>query len=451
MRNIKGVVITIAFLVIGVVCRSQTLEKIFTIDQAVDRVMQNYPSIDQAEEAIKRAEYNVHMAQAAYYPSISGSAGYEWVSPKESITLDHMTFSMNAHNNYNASVALRQLIYGFGQYKPRVDAAKAKQHIAQYQKEQVYQSLSMNTISIYYNICFMRQALVIKNEELKDHDEMLRQMELLTLSGSNTNFDLLNTKVSRHVVVSHMTGLEASLNSLQVQLSELVDSTITTAILLDNKFEYQKNIPPLEELLQMAYTYRREMIIADKEIEIAQYEIKSAKRAYNPTLELAANAGGKNGYLMDLDRMRFFYNAGVTLSIPIFDGNRRHQSLNIAKSGHNSAIYQRELIVKEITNDVSGVYYNLISDMDKAEQFAMQVILAEEAYKQAVINYRAGSITNLELLTSSTNLSNSKLLLLQAKIGCIVDLYKLSVSIGKPIWKDTESIVEPNSLETTNN
>ena len=83
MRNIKGVVITIAFLVIGVVCRSQTLEKIFTIDQAVDRVMQNYPSIEQAEEAIKRAEYNVHMAQAAYYPSISGSAGYEWVSPKE--------------------------------------------------------------------------------------------------------------------------------------------------------------------------------------------------------------------------------------------------------------------------------------------------------------------------------------------------------------------------------
>ena len=237
MKIVRLSTLLLIAITISNVALGQIGPKIFGIDEAVKRVIDTYPSIDQSEEAIKRAEYNIRMAQAAFYPMISGTAGYQWMEPKTVITFDRFTFDMSENNIYYASVGLRQLICGFGQSLPRVHAAKIKHEIAQYQKEELLQSLTLNTINLYYTVCFTRQAMQIKQEELFEHDEMLRQMELMMESGSSTNFDLLNTRVARHVVVSHMTGLEANLKSLQVQLSELVDSTITENIPLESQFD----------------------------------------------------------------------------------------------------------------------------------------------------------------------------------------------------------------------
>ena len=55
------IAITISNVAIG-----QIGPKVFGIDEAVKRVIDTYPSIDQSEEAIKRAEYNIRMAQAAF-------------------------------------------------------------------------------------------------------------------------------------------------------------------------------------------------------------------------------------------------------------------------------------------------------------------------------------------------------------------------------------------------
>ncbi|MGL5637352.1 MAG: TolC family protein, partial [Bacteroidales bacterium] len=59
---------------------------------------------------------------------------------------------------------------------------------------------------------------------------------------------------------------------------------------------------------------------------------------------------------------------------------------------------------------------------------------ADEAFKQAKVNFEAGTITNLELTTSATNLSSAKLLLLQSKINYLVSVQKLKMSIGEIIY-----------------
>ena len=76
MNNIRKIGCLLIIMSGAIALQGQALSKIFTIDEAVKRVLNSYPSVDQAEEAIKRAEYNVRMAQAAFYPMISGSAAY---------------------------------------------------------------------------------------------------------------------------------------------------------------------------------------------------------------------------------------------------------------------------------------------------------------------------------------------------------------------------------------
>ena len=405
-----------------------------TVDQTIRRAIATYPSVKQAEEAVRSAGYNIKMARAAFLPVLSASASYTRIEPVATVHFEDLDLSLDPKNNYNAGVSLRQSIYDFGKNRPKIEAAKEKEIVSHLQQENLYQSLALNTVQLYYMNCFAREAIRIKKQELSDYEEMLRQTEIRTKSGSSTSFDLLNTQVSQSGVNTQLTELTANLRTLQVQLSVLADTTVTENTSLNEKIEIKRNLSTLDYLLTSAYTARPEMQSAEKQISIARLEESAARRIYNPSLDLSAAAGGKNGYPLNLDRMKLNYEVGVTLSVPIYEGGRRKQSASLARSASNTAVFQKELVEKQVHQEVSENYYTLLSDFEKTEQLSRQVILAQKAYEQAKVNYKAGSITNLELLTSSTNLSGSRLQLLQAKINYLISYYKLQVSIGEKIW-----------------
>lgn len=405
-----------------------------TLDETIHRVVTTYPSVRQAEEAVKSAGYNVKMARAALLPVLNASATYTRVEPVATVHFDDLDLSLSPKNNYDAGLSLRQLIYDFGKNRPKIEAAKAREEAARLQQDELYQSLALNTVQLYYLNSFTRQAILIKQQELGDYEEMLRQAEIRTRTGSSTTFDLLNTQVSQSAVNTQLTGLRSNLRTLQVQLSVLADTTVTETLLLSSGFEINPNLSSLADLLATAYTSRPEMEFADKQISVAQLEESAARRAYNPSLDLSAAAGGKNGYPLHIDRMKLNYEAGLTLSIPLYEGGRRKQTASLARSAYNTAVFQKELIEKQVKQQVSENFYTLQSDYEKIGQLSRQVTLAQKAYDQAKVNYQAGAITNLELLTSSTNLSGSRLQLLQSQINYLVNYYKLRVSVGERIW-----------------
>lgn len=405
-----------------------------TLDETIRRVVSTYPTVKQAEEAVKSAGYNVRMAQAALLPVLNASASYTRIEPVAKVHFEEVDLSFAPKDNYNAGISLQQLIYDFGKNRPKIEAAREKENFSRLQQDKLYQSLALNTVQLYYMNCFTRQAIRIKQQELGDYEEMLRQAEIRTQSGSSTSFDLLNTQVNQSAVNTQLTELSANLQIQQVQLSVLTDTSVTETVPLSEYFEIKRNLTSLDDLLAAAYASRPEIHLADKQISIAQLEESAAKRAYNPSLDLSAAAGGKNGYPIHIDQVILNYEAGVTLSIPLYEGGRRKQSVSLAKSAQNTALYQKELVEKQIRQQVSENFYALMSDYTQMEQLLRQVTLAGKAYEQAKVNYKAGAITNLELLTCSTNLSGSRLQLLQAKINYQVDYYKLQVSIGARIW-----------------
>lgn len=429
----KPLYIIILFLCLSYQIPAQVKDTL-TLDATIQRVMTTYPTVKQAEEAVKSAGYNIKMARAALLPILNASASYTRIEPVATVHFDEMDLSFSPKNNYDAGISLSQLIYDFGKNRPKIEAAKEKETLSRLQQTELFQSLALNTIQLYYMNCFTRQAILIKHQELKDYEEMLRQAEIRVKSGSATSFDLLNTQVSQASIHTQLTELSSNLHTLQTQLSVLADTLVTETMPLNEYFEIKSNLTSLDNLLTIAYTSRPELQIADKQLAIAKLEESAARRAYNPSLDLAASAGAKNGYPIHIDRMKLNYEAGVTLSIPLYEGGRRKQSTSLAHSAYNSALYQKDLVERQVRQQVSENYYTLQSNYDQIKQLTEQVTLAEKAYAQAKVNYKAGSITNLELLTSSTNFSSSKLQLLQARINYLINYFKLQVSTGIQIW-----------------
>ncbi|MDD6209310.1 MAG: TolC family protein [Bacteroidales bacterium] len=412
----------------------QNVADTLTLDMAIERIMQNYPTVRQAQEAVYTAGVNIKIARSVLQPILEASASYTRVEPVIRIPFEGRDMLLSAKDNYNAGVSLRQLIYDFGKSRSSIDAAKKKEELSRIQMDELRQGLALNTVEMYYMTSLVKESILIKEEELANYEEMLRQTELMAASGSATQFDVLNTKVRCSSIKSQIINLKSSQNTQITNLSVFTDTLISELTYLDNGVEVERCLTPLPDFLERAYFLRPEMQIAKKELELAELEERVARRQFNPSLDLTASAGGKNGYPIVLERMHFNYSVGASLSIPLYEGGRRGKEVAVAKSKIRTATEELNLIKRNIHQQVAGDFYALESSFAVFEQLGLQVALARSAFQQAQVNYQAGSITNLELLTSATNLSNAELQLLQARVDYQLARYHLKVSTGEIIY-----------------
>jgi outer membrane protein TolC len=128
------------------------------------------------------------------------------------------------------------------------------------------------------------------------------------------------------------------------------------------------------------------------------------------------------------------YVLGVGLSVPIFDANKTKYNLQQARVAINSLNYETESTKRSISTEVSQAEAYVTSAQQKVKQFELQLVQAEKAYSLAEVSFKAGTITNLDLLDSSTSVSQSRLLLLQARIDYAASLYRLKAALGEKLY-----------------
>ncbi|MGL4292950.1 MAG: TolC family protein [Bacteroidales bacterium] len=426
----------IIILILGSVFKigAQTPADTLTLKAVIDRIIHTYPSVMQANEAIETAKINYAMSKEIYLPNIAGKASYSYIDPISSLDMNGKTIHIQSHNNTSIGLSLNQLIWDFGKSRPGIETNQIQYELAELQKDQLFQSLTLQGIQAYYMTAFARHSILIKEEQLRNFAEMLQQTLLRKESGSATNYDYLNTNAGLQAVKAELISLAAAKEKRYMALGILSDTLITDQTSLSLKFIRKQENRNLDELIEYALTNRMEMQIIQKEIEIAHLQEKTASRSFNPNLSAGVSGGFGNGYEPNIKKLRANISAGATLEVPIYEGNKRKQERALAKAGINKAEATLLLTEKQIRQQVSDSYYSLLASDATIQQLNVRVELTRAAYEQAKVNYNTGSITNLELLTSATNCSNARLSLLQEEISYQLIWYQLLVNIGMNIY-----------------
>jgi len=90
-----------------------------------------------------------------------------------------------------------------------------------------------------------------------------------------------------------------------------------------------------------------------------------------------------------------------------------------------------EHIRREISSEVFQNASNLEVSIRRIEQTELQLAQAEEARSLADLSYKAGTLTNLDLLDSESLEAESRLNLVKARIDYMIVSARLEISIGK--------------------
>lgn len=408
-----------------------------SLTKILSSVIQNYPALKKADKQLVMADAKIGLTKTAYLPNVNFSASYNRIGPVTTIPFGGKELQLYPPDMYNASVSVNQSIYDFGKTNKNLALDQSSKKLVELSVDQVKQQLSMAVVANFYTINFLEEAIQIKNDQLKTLNEHLQFVQKKAATGSAIQYDIMTTKVRISSIENQKIDLETALQIQISQLNGLLGNPEDKPLLLKKELLDKQVLPSVDSLCQVAFTNRDEMKLALQKEQLAKSKLEVIKVQNNPSLNFIASGGFKNGYFNTNfgDTGKMNYAVGVGLNVPIFDANRSKYAKIQAKADLESNQQDTELTRRSITNEVVESRATAEASLKKVIQSELQLKQATQAYTLADVNYKAGVITNLDLLDSFTALSESKLALYKTKIDYSVSLLKLKIALGQRIYE----------------
>jgi len=416
--------------------RSQTIvNDSLSLNSIIKEVVQNHPAVKKAMEDLNTADARIGLAKSGYLPNIDFTTAYSRIGPISEITLpDIGTFSLMSKDNYSATINVNQTIFDFGKTDKNVLLEKQGRELNLQSVEQVKQRLSQAAIGTYFNLIYLQEAIKIKDEQLSTLNEHLLYIQKKQETGSATQYEILTTQVRISTIENQKTDLKTAHQVQVCQLNTLLGKPANTPQQVKNELDINQSGLQGDTLIASAMRNRDEMKLARQKANMAgmRYSITSSQN--NPVFNAFLSGGYKNGYIPAMADPKANFIAGVSLKIPIFDGKRKQFNLVEAQSAIQINDQETEIARRSIVNEVVESEANVKASQKKVDQSVLQLLQATKAYALGKVRFESGVITNLELLDGSTSVSESRLMLLKAKIEHTVNLYKLKSAIGERLY-----------------
>ena len=439
MKSIYKLILVL-FLLPGAVVYGQMTDKpngdSLSLHAILSEVIQNYPSIRKAQTDIVSSDAKIELAKTAYLPDVNLTGSFTFLGPTSSLSLNGNSFQLYPPDVYSAALNVSQSIYDFGKADKSITFEKQNRELVGFSVELLKQRLSGMMIGNFYSIVFLQEAVKIKNEEIATLNEHLVFVQKKVATGSATNYEVLTTKVRISAIENQKTDL---LNALQIQLGQLnsfLGKSQDTKLTVKNEVLAPQILASNDSLFAVAFDHRNEMKIARQKSTLADTRLKMANVQNNPSLNAFGTGGFKNGYFNDKyqDVGKLNFAVGVSVKVPLFDANRSKYTKIQANSDIQGNVQETELERRTIVNEVVESKANALSALKKVHQSELQLEQALEAYSLAETNFRAGAITNLDMLDSSTSVAESRLALLKTKIDYSASILKLKLALGEQIY-----------------
>lgn len=405
------------------------------LGDVIAKVIGNYPSVKKAELEIEASNARVGLAKSAYYPFLDLASSYSHIGPTAEISLPGMgIFNLYPADNYSAALSANQQLYDFGKTKKSVDMEMQSKALSQLSLEQLKQRLSLSVLGNYYSIVYLQEAIRIKDEELKNLNDHLHFVEKKVATGSATQYEILTTKVRISNIQNQETDLLTGLQVQQSQLNSFLGQAPAAQVCLKKTLYMPQLVAQQDVLLSKAVEQRDEMRIARQKSLVAESHMRVVDAENNPVFNAFASGGFKNGYTPELGTLKANYVVGVGFKFPILDGKKTKYNRMQVKNDLLEVDQDTELARRNITNEVVECRANVQASLKKIAQSELQLKQAQQAYALAETSFKAGTITNLDLLDSSTSLSESQLSVTKSHIDYTVNLLKLKIAVGERIY-----------------
>ncbi len=429
MKKVISILLLLVFIIPFKAGAEDVIKKgeALNLQQCIGIALEKNPGIIAAINTVDVNQSRIGQAKANYYPQINLSSGYSRYSPVSS-SISSIPSTSHSFDQYSTSATLSQNIYDFGKTPTQVEIQRLNFNSSRSDLENVKEQIIFNVKQAYYGLLQAKRNRDVAAETVKQFQQHLEQAKGFYEVGTKPKYDVTTAEVNLSNARLNLIKAENALGIARVNLNNAIgvpdapEYTIEDNLLF-HKVNYEITF---ENALSRAYKNRPDLqsIIAKK--NAAESSVELVKKGYYPTLSgnAAYNWAGE-GFPLDHG-----WNAGVTITFPIFSGFLTKYQVEEARSNLNVLKANEESLKQSVLLDVQQAYLNLKQAEESVPTAELAVRQATENLEIANGRYAAGVGNPIEVTDAEVTYSNAKLSYIQALYNHKVAQASLEKAMG---------------------
>ncbi len=405
-----------------------------TLDQAVERGLEENRDIFVAKERLTELEGLKGEARAEGLPQLTGTASYQRMWRKPKIFIQGQFFNVGTDNNYTAGATVNQLLWDGGRVMKALKAAKSEMARGIENVRDAEEAVRLQVKQTYFEILYTDKVIDVLNRELNQLRSHLSSIQTRYAQGVDSDYTLMRQEVQvsniEPQIIDARRNRTLLINGLKILLAIPPEDELS----LSGGFDYRaRSIPQVSELMEKARQQRPDLAAEKLREKSLQQNVGIEKAGYMPKFNFQAQwqwqGQSDSAWPSAPERTDVFYST-VSLSWPIFDGLKTHSRVQQAKARLMQQQYMTSQLEDSVLRDVQDVYETL---MRARETLASQVKSLDLAKKSTAIageRFETGLMSQIELNDTINAQATAEQNYLRAAFDCMTAEAALEKAIG---------------------
>jgi NodT family efflux transporter outer membrane factor (OMF) lipoprotein len=382
---------------------------------------------------VRQADAQVRISTAPLLPSLDADGGgsrQREISPSSGSTL--------LYNQFSAGLSAAYELDFWGRNRAIRSAALASANATRYDRETVDLTVMSGIADTYFSVLALRDRLRIARANLASAEQTLQGLQTDEEVGTSNALDVAQQDTVTATVA-------ATIPPLEQQERQQVDALAILTGQTPQSFEVAA--PSLAAICAPAVTAgvpsqllarRPDVASAEAQLIGANADIRAARAAFFPTIDLTASGGFESSALSTLlepGSRVFSLSAGLTQ--PIFHGGAVLGEYRLSKARYDELLADYH---KAVISAFGNVEDSLAAVQDTGNQLQREQVAADKArsaYGMAQDQFHAGVINILTVLGTETSLFSAEDELAQAQLAHLTALVGLYNALGGG-WSDDQ-------------
>jgi len=393
--------------------KAQTL----TRDEAVRIALKNNLGIELAKNNISAAVIYNSYGIAGGLPVVTGT-----LSDQEQATSLRQKYADPANNkasnnafsnNLSASVGGYMLLYN----GERVVTAKKRLGTIEAQTRQQLSSRALllvnNVLLKYYDVVRQQSYAKTLQASIDAQRQQLAIVQAQQSVGLANNADLFQSQVDLNTQVQNLQAQQLVIDQGKTDLLTLLTLNPDSAIRVEDTILIDRSVK-LADVLSAVRTANPDVIAANEQITINQYIEKETGALRYPSL--GANAGynysrTQNSAGFSLLNLGYGPYAGVSLNIPIFNGNIYKKQQQVAQLNTKNAQLVRDTLVLNYTSNAVKNFQAYTNNLQQVETAKANYDLSMKLLDLVMKRFQLRQATIVDVKNAQQSFENAGFLL----------------------------------------
>jgi TolC family type I secretion outer membrane protein len=402
-----------------------------TLEQCLALALQQNPDILKAQEELRRTFGVIVEARAEALPKVQAT-GY--ITRIDDDFIDTFpgapVVANNQKNPWEVGVEVSQLVYSGGRVNAALRAARISEEIAKRQFQRAAADTVLNVRTAFYRIQLAQAQVNVREQSIKLLEQQLKDVQHRFEAGTVPRFNVLRAEVE---LANARPPLIRAQNDLRLGREQLVrllaideqPRTEFTPIRFQGALQYEPRKVEMADAIRQALERRPELKLVEQQAALRHEDIAAARSGYHPELSLFAGYGVRNTRFGEqIDDAFHGWTVGARASWNIFDGMLTRGKIKQAEAELGRAEIEQDDTRRAIELEVRQAYSDYVQALELLEAQKKTVEQAEESLRLADARFKAGSGTQLDVLSAQTALT-------EARSNEVVALHDYNVALAK--------------------